>query len=62
MSPEERYQRVREATELAGVVLDWIVNPTSDAPPGILVSQLIDDLEDLERDLLSDLLAEEAAA
>ena len=61
MSAEELYRRVNDCLELADTALDWIINPTSDAPPEVMAGELRDRLADLERDLRCELLVPVAA-
>lgn len=56
MTLADLQRRVRDLAELADLALDWVVNPTSDAPACVPVGDLRDELADLDRDLTSDLL------
>lgn len=60
--PDGVYERVRAMCLTAETALDWIVNPTDDAPPEVLVGHLLDELNALELDLRSARLEEAGRA
>lgn len=56
MDIEEILKRVREARELAATTVNWIEEPTSDAPALVVAYHTLEHLELLELDIMSDVL------
>lgn len=54
MDLPEIYSRVRAARELAATTVNWIEEPTSDAPPLTVAYHTLEHLEEL--DLLSEII------